>query len=146
LKNLNTILKGVIAVIVGVIAGSALNMGLIMISGSIIAPPEGALTTTTEGLKESLHLFKPKHFLLPFMAHGLGTLFGALIAALIVSKHKIRFALGIGCWFLLGGITMTFMLPSPIWFTIVDLSLAYIPMAYLGGLLAVKLTSKTRVT
>jgi hypothetical protein len=37
-----------------------------------------------------------------------------------------------------------FMLPSPVWFTIVDISLAYIPTAYIGGLLAVKLTDKLR--
>jgi len=36
---------------------------------------------------------------------------------------------------------MTIMLPSPIWFTVVDLSLAYIPMAYLGGRFAIKITS-----
>jgi len=143
---MNKILKGVIAVIVGVIAGGVLNMALINISGSIIAPPEGVITTTVEGLKESLHLFEPKHFLMPFLAHALGTLFGALIAALIASKHKIRFALGIGCWFLFGGVTMIFLLPSPLWFTVLDLTLAYIPMAYLGGKLAIKLTSITRLT
>lgn len=30
-----------------------------------------------------------------------------------------------------------FMLPSPTWFTILDLAGAYIPMAYLGGKLAI---------
>ena len=142
---MNIILKGIIAVIVGVIAGGAINMGLIMISGSIIAPPEGVITTTTEGLKEALHLFQPIHFLMPFLAHALGTLFGAFITALIVSKHKIRFALVIGCTFLIGGIMMTIMLPSPIWFTVVDLSLAYIPMAYLGGRFAIKIPSLINV-
>ena len=147
---MNTVLKsiilGIIAVLIGLYVGGSLNMGLINISGSIIAPPEGSITTTAEGLKESIHLFDPKHFLMPFLAHALGTLLGAFITAIIVSNHKIRFALGIGCWFLLGGITMTFILPSPLWFTVLDLSLAYIPMAYLGGRLAIKLTSKTRLT
>lgn len=140
---MNPILKSIIAVIVGVFAGGALNMGLIMISGSIIAPPEGAITTTMEGLKESLHLFEPKHFLMPFLAHALGSLFGAFIAALIAPKHKMKFALGIGCWFLFGGIMNIVMLPSPTWFTIVDLTLAYIPMAYLGGILALKVKPNT---
>ena len=127
---MNVILKnaivGVVAVLVGLYIGGSLNMYLITISGSIVAPPEGAIMTTTEGLKEALHLFEPKHFLMPFLAHALGTLVGAFVAALIALKHKVRFALGIGCIFLVGGIMMTFMLPSPVWFTVVDLSLAYI--------------------
>ena len=48
----------------------------------------------------------------------------------------MRFALGIGVWFLLGGIVNVFMLPSPTWFTILDLAGAYIPMGYLAGKLA----------
>lgn len=142
---MNMILKNVIisiiAVVAGLYVGGSFNMDLINISGSIIAPPEGAIMTTTEGLKEALHLFQPKHFLMPFLAHALGTLFGAFITALIVLKHKIWFALVIGCAFLIGGVMMVFMLPSPVWFTVVDLSLAYIPMAYLGGRFAIKITS-----
>ena len=145
---MNVILKnavvGVVAVLVGLYIGGSLNMYLITISGSIVAPPEGAVMTTTEGLKEAMHLFEPKHFLMPFLAHAIGTLVGAFVAALIAFKHKVRFALGIGCVFLVGGIMMTFMLPSPVWFTVVDLSLAYIPTAYLGGLLAVRLIAFIR--
>ena len=141
---LKNAIVGVVAVLVGLYIGGSLNMYLITISGSIVAPPEGAIMTTTEGLKEALHLFEPKHFLMPFLAHALGTLVGAFVAALIAFKHKVRFALGIGCVFLVGGIMMTFMLPSPVWFTVVDLSLAYIPTAYLGGLLAVRLIAKIR--
>ena len=55
--------------------------------------------------------------------------------------QRIWFALVIGCAFLIGGVMMVFMLPSPVWFTVVDLSLAYIPMAYLGGRFAIKITS-----
>jgi len=47
-------------------------------------------------------------------------------------------ALAIGVLFLAGGISMVFMLPSPTWFTLLDLIGAYIPMAYLGGKLAIK--------
>ena len=75
---------------------------------------------------------------MPFLAHALGTLVGAYIAATIAVNHKMKFALVIGGWFLLGGIVNIFMLPSPIWFTVVDLAGAYIPMAYIGGKLAIK--------
>lgn len=139
---MHPILKNILAAIVGIFAGGALNMGIIMISGSIIPPPEGADLTTMESLKASMHLMEPKHFLLPFLAHALGTLAGALITAAIVPKHKMKFALGIGAWFMIGGIANIVMLPSPYWFTVVDLTLAYLPMGYLAGKLMHKKRSE----
>ena len=135
---MNPIIKNILAVVAGGISGSVVNMGIIMISGSIIPPPDGADVTTMEGLKASMHLFEPKHFLLPFLAHALGTLAGAFTAALIAATHKMKFALAIGVFFLAGGIANTFMLPSPAWFTVLDLAGAYIPMGYFGGKLAGK--------
>ena len=127
------ILKNILAVVLGLFIGGTINMSIIMASGSIIPPPEGTNLTTMEGLEAAMPLMEPKHFLLPFLAHALGTLVGALIAASIAATYKMRLAMAIGICFLIGGIMNIFMLPSPIWFTIVDLGLAYIPMAYLGG-------------
>jgi hypothetical protein len=135
---MNPILKNILAVIAGILIGGALNMGIIMISGSIIPPPDGADLTTMEGLKASMHLLQPKHFIMPFLAHALGTFSGALITATIAANHKMKFALGISLWFLLGGVINIFMLPSPTWFTILDLAGAYIPMGYLAGKLVVR--------
>jgi len=139
---MNATIKNILAVIAGLILGSAVNMGLVMISGSVIAPPEGADVTTMEGLKESIHLFQPKHFLFPFLAHAMGTLVGAFVAGLIAANNKMTFALVIGVFFLIGGIINTFMLPSPIWFNILDLLGAYIPMAWFGGKLAMRFRIK----
>lgn len=133
---MNPIIKNILAIVAGVVIGSSVNMGIIMISGSIIPPPDGADVTTTEGLKGAMHLFQPKHFIFPFLAHAIGTFAGALAAAFIAANHKMKFALGIGVFFLVGGIASVFMLPSPIWYTIIDLVGAYIPMAYLAGKLA----------
>lgn len=132
------IVKDILAVLAGFIIGSLVNMGIVMISGSIIPPPDGADVTTMEGLKASIHLFEPKHFIFPFLAHALGTFVGAFLAAKMAVTHKMRFAMIIGILFLMGGITNILMLPSPTWFTILDLVGAYIPMAYLGGILALK--------
>jgi hypothetical protein len=71
------------------------------------------------------------------LAHALGTLVGAYIAALIAANNKLKFALGIGVFFLLGGITSVIMLPSPTWFSVLDLVVAYIPTAWLGGKFAI---------
>jgi hypothetical protein len=132
------IFKNILAVVLGLIIGGTVNMSIIMASGSIIPPPEGTNLTTAEGLEAAMPLMEPKHFLLPFLAHALGTFVGALIAAGIATNNKMRFAMAIGICFLIGGIMNIFMLPSPIWFTVVDLGLAYIPMAYLGGKLVLR--------
>jgi len=129
---MNTAVKNILAVVLGLVFGSVVNMGIIMISGSIIPPPEGGDVTTMEGLKETMHLFQPKHFIFPFLAHALGAFAGAFLAALIAVNHKMKYALSIGCLFLIGGIINTISLPSPIWFTVLDLVGAYIPMAWLG--------------
>jgi hypothetical protein len=129
---MNPIIRNILAVVAGIVLGGCVNMGIIMISGSIIPPPDGADLKTIDGLKAAMHLMEPKHFLMPFLAHALGTFTGALICILIAANHKFVFAMGIGAWFLFGGIMSVFMLPSPIWFTTTDLVCAYIPMSYLA--------------
>ena len=119
-------------------AGSIVNMALIMIGPYIVAPPEGADVTTAEGLKASMHLFQPVNFLFPFLAHALGTVAGALLTAWIAAGRKMVFALVIGVMFLAAGIANIFMLPSPLGFTLTDLLLAYVPMAWLAGKLIVR--------
>ena len=136
--KINKIVRNVLAVITGIVLGSVVNMGIINLQYSFIALPEGVDVTNTESLQSSMHLFKPKHFIFPFFAHVIGTLVGAYLSARIAASHKMNFALGIGIFFLIGGISMVFLIPSPFWFAIVDLSAAYIPMGWLGGRLASK--------
>lgn len=127
-----------LAIIAGVVIGSIVNMCIIMVSSYIIPPPDGADVTTMEGLKASLHLFQPRHFILPFLAHALGTLSGAFVATVIAANRKMTFALIVTLFFLAGGIANVLTLPSPTWFTMLDLTVAYIPMGYLGARLAIK--------
>jgi hypothetical protein len=114
-------------------------MSLISLSGSIIPPPEGFDLTTEAGLKASMPFLEPKHFIFPFLAHALGTLSGALITALIAATNKLKLALLIGFLFLFGGVWMVCILPSPMWFNILDLVFAYIPCAWLGARLIERL-------
>ena len=130
----------VLAVVVGFIVGSAVNMALVRLSGSVIPPPGAADVTTMEGLKASLHLFEPKHFIFPFLAHALGTLVGAAVATLLTPGRSSGPAWAVGVLFLLGGIASVFMLPAPLWFTVVDLGLAYLPAAWLGHRLAARVS------
>jgi hypothetical protein len=126
----------ILAILSGIFLGSVVNMGIINLSGSIIPPPNGADLTTVEGITSAMHLMEPKHFLMPFLAHAFGTITGAFVAALITKKNEMSIAMFIGVVFLLGGITIVMMLPSPLWFTLTDLIIAYLPMAYIGARLA----------
>lgn len=63
---MNPILKNVLAVIAGVVVGSAVNMAIIMISGSVIPLPEGVDASNAESLKSNIHLFETKHYIMPF--------------------------------------------------------------------------------
>ncbi len=127
-----------LAVLLGLLLGAAVNMAIVIISPTFIPLPEGVDPADIESLKNSIDLFEPKHFIFPFLAHSIGTLVGAFLAAFIVKENKIHYAMAIGVFFLVGGITNIFMIPSPVWFIILDLALAYLPTAFLAGKFAQK--------
>lgn len=135
---MHPILRNVLAVIAGLLVGGSVNMAIVTLGPMIIPPPEGADVTTMEGLLESIHLFEPQHFISPFLAHALGTLVGAWLAAMIAVSHRYKLAIGVGAFFLIGGVMNVMMLPSPMWFNSLDLIVAYIPMGWLGGKMAAR--------
>lgn len=129
---MSIILRNLVAVVVGIVVGSVVNMAIVTVAPSLIPPPAGVDVTNTESLRAGIHLFEPRHFLMPFLAHALGTLAGALAAFLISASRKPAITHGIGVVFLLGGIAASFMIPAPAWFVALDLVAAYIPMAWLA--------------
>ena len=137
---MSKLIRVLLAVVVGFVVGSVVNMALITVSARVIPPPAGADVTTMDGLKASLHLFEPRHFVFPFLAHALGTLFGALAACWLAPGKSPVPAYIVGCLFLLGGVASTFMLPAPGWFIATDLLLAYLPAAWLGQALAKRMS------
>ncbi|MDZ7812893.1 MAG: hypothetical protein U5L74_07165 [Ideonella sp.] len=110
------------------------------IGGQLIAPPAGTQTQTMEGLAAALPLFGPQHFVFPFLAHALGTLVGAAVAAGVSgwggAAMKVWPAWAVGALFFSGGLANVLMLGGPLWFTLLDLGLAYLPMAWCGLRLA----------
>lgn len=125
--------RNVLSVVAGIVAGSVVNMLLVTVGPRLIPPPPGADVTTMEGLQKSLLLFEPRHFVFPFLAHALGTLVGAAVAAALGSSRKTMLAMVVGVVFLCGGVANAFMLPGPTWFNVLDLVGAYAPMAWLGA-------------
>jgi len=131
-------LRAVFAVLLGIVMGSVVNMCLIRLGHWLVPPPAGVDTRSMESLAAAMPAFGPIHFLFPFLAHALGTLGGALVALWLSPTRRPLYAWIIGGFFLLGGLAAVFMLPAPIWFSALDLLLAYLPMAWLATQIAVR--------
>ncbi|MDC1222145.1 hypothetical protein N8Z47_05705 [Salibacteraceae bacterium] len=129
---MNPLLRNVLAVIAGLIVGNIVNMSLIQI-GYITFPIEGIDTNDMEALAAVMPTLDIQYFIFPFLAHAIGTLTGAIVTALVATGNVMKPALVIGAFFLLGGIMVSFMIPAPTWFVALDILVAYIPMAWIGG-------------
>jgi len=125
------IVMNVIALILGVIIGAAVNM-LIVSNGSALIPfPDGYDMTDMESMKLTMNLLSPKNYIIPWLAHAVGTLVGAVVTFNLAKSNQFYLALVVCIVFLTGGIMMVVALPSPMWFNGLDLGLAYLPMAWI---------------
>jgi hypothetical protein len=138
LFKMNPSVKNIAITLGAAVAGMLLNGLLIAYSSYFVAPPAGADLTTEAGLLAAMPLMEPKHFLMPFLAHALGTFLSAVLVSRFATERQFSRAMLLGFLFLAGGISMVRMLPAPMWFIITDLGLAYLPMAYVGYLVGRK--------
>jgi len=130
-------LRIALGLVLGVVVGGVANMGLVMLGGIVLPPPEGVDPTELESIRANIGTYSPLQFVTPFVAHAVGRLIGAGLATAISRSTSFWPALVVGGWFLLGGIAMVALIPeTPVWFMAVDLGLAYLPMALLGHRLA----------
>ena len=125
------IVKDIALFVVGMILGGTINMVLVETGMFVFPAPSGFDLSTEEGLKSAMSLLSFEHFIFPFLSHALGTLTGAIFVSRF-AQHKQILAYSIGIAFMIGGIAMVFMVGGPIWFIIIDLTIAYLPMAWLG--------------
>jgi hypothetical protein len=133
------ILKRTLVIFIALFAGAMLNGAIINISSKVIAPPKGFDLNTAEGLQAAMPHMGPEHFLFPFLAHAIGTLISAVLITRFLKSQQFVFAMMAGILFLMAGVAMVIMLPgTPIWFILLDLIVAYIPMAYFGYKLALR--------
>lgn len=58
---------------------------------------------------------------------------GSFVAFSIAARRKAAAAYAVGALFWVGGVVAATMIPAPWWFIVLDLGVAYPPMAYLGA-------------
>ena len=126
----------VVAALLGFVVGSVTNMAIVVVGPILIPPPPGVDMSTMESLAETIHLMGPLNFAAPFLAHALGTFSGVFVCCLLAGERRNLLAGILAVLFLAGGIAASTMIPAPLWFIAMDLLLAYLPMAWLGLLLA----------
>jgi hypothetical protein len=128
-------LRNALAVMAGLFIGAMVNGGLINVGMKVVPPPAGFDMNTPDGLAAAMPNFGPMNFVFPFLAHAVGTLVGAFIASLIGVGSRMTLAVIVSIFFLFGGAYMVSILPAPMWFNVLDLVGAYLPMAWLGATL-----------
>lgn len=134
-------LRGILAVICGALAGGVFNLAIIMVSCAIYPPPEGADMADPETMKAYVASLPTTAFLIVLVAHAGGALVGGLVAGLIGRRRLVVGAI-VGGLFLLGGIINVVSIPSPLWFVVLDL-VSYVPCGILGAKLAQRRDSPT---
>ncbi len=127
------VLRNILGVVFGFVVGSIVNMFVLRVGQTLVPLPEGVDNSDMEKLAASMHLFGPQHFVVPFLAHALGTFVGAGLTAFVAATRKLPLALLVGALFLAGGVAAALLLPAPAWFIAADLVLAYLPVAWLAG-------------
>jgi len=122
---MKTIFKNILVLLGGCVFGSVVNMGLIIAGNQLIPMADGMNPMDAT-------MWDIKYFIFPFLAHAIGTLVGAFIVARYAASYHMILSIFVGVFFLLGGISMVLIMPAPLWFILLDISLAYIPMGWYG--------------
>ncbi|MFM9057277.1 MAG: hypothetical protein ACKOQY_11455 [Bacteroidota bacterium] len=127
-----TKLRNFLAVIAGMLTGVFVNSGILELWQLYVPPPAGFSSKGISEMASTMYLLSLKDFIGPLLAHAMGTFVGAVLAARIGRGHPLRMTLPIAFLFFCAGAYMVYELPSPLWFNITDLTLAYFPMAILA--------------
>ena len=147
-NTVRNILAALLGLVGGLLIGSMLNMGVLLISNFVIPFPEGVNPADANSIRDNIKLFETKHYIMPFLAHALGTLIGVFVAFKIIQMFRatkfiaVGLALVIALLFLWGGLATSKSINSPETPMLVDAVLCYIPMAIIGYWLALKRSPK----
>ena len=129
--------RNILAIILGIVLGSLVNIGILNMGAMLFPFPESIDKNDAEAVIAYMQTQPTlSHmWIVPLMAHMIGTVVGAIICSRIAIYGHFRLAMGVGIFFLVGGIMNKFLIPHPLVMSILDIAL-YIPAAWLGWKLA----------
>ena len=126
-------IRSIVAVLAGLVAGSAVNMALVSVSNAMYPLPADVDPNDFEAFRAYVeaHGLATGAMIIVLLAHSGGSFVSGLVCGLIAKRVWYLAAVILGILWTFGGITMLVMLPAPLWFAIADL-LLYVPAALLG--------------
>ena len=125
-------LRNLLAVIVGLVVGMAVNMGLIQLNFQVLFPmPPGMDMNDPEQFNAYVAGLPHTAFIVVLLAHLGQSFVGAWIAARLGGSHRMKLAMTVGILSLVGGIMAMFMIDGPGWLAI-ELPL-YLLVAWAAG-------------
>lgn len=134
-------IRNVIAVLVGLAAGMAVNISLIMLNGYVLFPmPEGMDMQDPEQMNAYLATLPTWGFFVPLAAHLGQSFVGGWVAARLGGSRHMILAMAVGVVSLAGGVMMMTSVDGPAWMTI-ELPL-YLVVAWLAGDMEVRRRAK----
>jgi len=128
-------LRNVLAVVAGIVAGGVVVFGVETMAHSVYPPPEGFDPTTPAGMAAIMGKAPVGALLLVLLAYAAGACVGGFVAAKLASSGSQSKAMIVGIVLLLAGISNLLAIPHPVWMAIGTL-IVFLPAAWLGGRLA----------
>ncbi len=113
-------MKNVLATIAGFIAASLIVYLIEQIGWKFFPLPDTINPMDAESLKQNIDLIPKGSMIFVILAHAIGTFSGMILAGFISKKSLIPSYI-VGGLMILATITNLVMIPSPIWFIILDL-------------------------
>ena len=132
-RRLNTMIRKILAVLVGLFAGGVFNMALVTVSNVMYPLPKEVDPNNFEAFRAHVQAngLPTGALMIVLAAHAGGSFVSGFVCGLIATRPWYLAATILGILWTCGGVAMLMMLPAPTWFAVADV-LLYVPAALLG--------------
>ncbi len=136
-------MRNILSVIVGLIASFFVIEGIEIVGYKIYPPTTNLNFNNPDSFREYISNAPNSVFFLIILGYALGSLAGGFVASVIASINKMTKAIAVGGVLMGLGLFNLFNIPHPLW-VIISALIVFIPCAYLGGKLGIKMSSKKK--
>ena len=137
-------IRNILSVIIGLVSSFFVIIILENIGFAMYPPPVKLNASNPEAMKVYYSTAPTIVLLMLILAYAIGSFVGGLVTSMVAINNKTRKAMTAGGILMGLGIYNLIAIPHPIWVVIGSLSV-FMPFAYLGGKLGIKITKKNKL-